>query len=177
MYGSQRSHQDEFVQDCGQGLDWASVAGKYWCHFVFLWALVSWICQKSEHLFLPGLFVAITGCSVVLLADGLEVWRVLLYASSLLPLLYLCYLSVRLFAQGASLSERCKQIPAFVNQLSMRHDGADPDRRYLVKYMSNSAAGFTVHGVTLSQSVLVEQMFWVAAVCYGIMGVLLRRYP
>lgn len=261
--------QDEFVQDCGQGLDWASVARKYWCHFVFLWALASleFIVQqvleetaKDTHTSLSilqaiascflfwissavvmsgvylqfnlllgvgkaldcwcadiaetqdfvsgvqtwnslqawlkcvgreitpcftsvillgyvGFFVAITGCIVVLLADGLEVWRVLLYASSLLPLLYLCYLSVRLFAQGASLSERCKQIPAFVNQLSMRHDGADTDRKYLVQYISNSAAGFIVHGVTLSQSVLVEQMFWVAAVCSGIMGVLLRRYP
>lgn len=123
-----------------------------------------------------GFFVAITGSFTLLLDDGLEVWMVLLYESSLLPLLYLFYLSARLFAQGASLSERCRQIPAFVNQLSMLSDGADTDRQYLVRYISDSAAGFIVHGVTLSQSALLRQMHFLAAVCSGISGVLLRRY-
>ena len=66
MYGSQRSHQDEFVQDCGQGLDWASVARKYWCHFVFLWALVSWIFVRSLNIFFFPL-QRIVGHGVVIL--------------------------------------------------------------------------------------------------------------
>lgn len=123
-----------------------------------------------------GFFVAITGSFTLLLDDGLEVWMVLLYESSLLPLLYLFYLAARLFAQGASLSERCRQIPAFVNQLSMLSDGADTDRQYLVRYISDSAAGFIVHGVTLSQSALLRQTHFLSAVCSGISGVLLRRY-
>lgn len=264
---------DEFVQDCGHGLDWASVAKKHLCHFAFLWAFVllefivqqvlleitpdeghfthgSWLCilqaiascslfaissavvmngayvqfnllldlgktldcwcadivenqdfisgiqswnslqallkcvgREITPCFISlnllgyvGFFVAITGSFTLLLDDGLEVWMVLLYESSLLPLLYLFYLAARLFAQGASLSERCRQIPAFVNQLSMLSDGADTDRQYLVRYISDSAAGFIVHGVTLSQSALLRQMHFLSAVCSGISGVLLRRY-
>eukprot|EP00435_Cladocopium_sp_Y103_P066544 s28_g28.t2 len=115
-----------------------------------------------------GFFVALAGSFSLLLDDGLEVWKVFLYESSLLPLLYLFYLSARLFAQGASLSERCRQIPAFVNQLSMLSDGADTDRQYLVRYISDSAAGFIVNGVTLSQSAFLRQMHFLAAAptCY-----------
>ena len=99
---------------------------------------------------------------------------VALHETALLPFVYLFYLSARLFAKGAFLSEKCRQIPAFVNQLS--GEGADADRQYLVHFISDSAAGFIVHGVTLSQSVFLKQMHFLTAVVSGFAGVLMRRY-
>lgn len=269
---------DGFVQDCGRGLDWASVAKKHWCYFAFLWLLVllaftiqqfleeiagnregwyapapdgsrwlrifqafascilfaissavvmngayiqfnlllglgktldCWCADITETqdfisgiqswnslqallkcvgreitpcftaLFLlgyVGFFAALAGSFALLLDDGLDVWKTSIYEWSLLPLLYLFYLSTRLCAKGASLSERCRQIPAFVNQLNMFGEGADTDRQYLVRYISDSAAGFIVNGVTLSQAAFLKQMHFLAAVFSGISGVLLRRY-
>lgn len=272
-------HLDKFVQDCGRGLDWASVAKKHWCHFAFLWLLVvlgfaiqqvleemasdieGWFAPRASlslrqlHVFQSvassilfaissavvmngaylqfnlllglgksldcwcadmvetqdfitgiqswnslqallkcigremtpcftalfflgyvGFFAALAGSFALLLDDGLDVWETSLYECSLLPLLYLFYLSARLFAKGASLSERCRQIPAFVNQLDMLSEGADTDRQYLVQYISDSAAGFIVNGVTLSQAAFLKQMHSLVAVLSGISGVLLRRY-
>ena len=123
-----------------------------------------------------GFFAALAGSFALLLDDGLDVWKTSIYEWSLLPLLYLFYLSTRLCAKGASLSERCRQIPAFVNQLNMFGEGADTDRQYLVRYISDRAAGFIVNGVTLSQAAFLKQMHFLAAVFSGISGVLLRRY-
>ena len=40
---------DDFVKDCGHGLNWSSVAQKYWCRFVCLWAtlLVAFVIEQA----------------------------------------------------------------------------------------------------------------------------------
>ena len=78
-----------------------------------------------------GFFASLAGSFSLLLDDGMEAWKVALYEFSLLPLVYLFFLSASLFAKGAWLSEKCRQIPAFVNQLD--GNGADSDRQYLVR--------------------------------------------
>ena len=70
--------------------------------------------------------------------------------------------------------EKCRQVPAFVNQL--HGNGADTDRQYLVRYISDSAAGFIIHGATLSQSVFLRQMHFLTAIVSGVTGILVRRY-
>eukprot|EP00438_Fugacium_kawagutii_P013869 Skav228409 [mRNA] locus=scaffold3824:293097:294914:- [translate_table: standard] len=121
-----------------------------------------------------GFIAALAGSFTTLLLDDVEGAVLFLSKFALLPLVYLFYLSARLFAKGASLSEKCHQIPAFVNQLP--GEGADTDRQYLVQYISASSAGFIVHGVSLSQSQFLKQMHFLTAVFSGFAGILLRRY-
>ena len=263
---------DDFVEDCGHGLDWSSVAQKYWCRFVSLWATVlfafviqqvlevwaadgfwdwsvgarvrvlktvasfvlfavssavvmhgayfqfnlllglgktldcwcadmfesqdfiggikSWNSMRAlltcigreitpcftalNLLGYVGFFASLAGSFSLLLDDDMEAWKVALYELSLLPLVYLFFLSASLFAKGASLSERYRQVPAFVNQL--HGNGADTDRQYLVRYISDSAAGFIIHGATLSQGVFLRQMRFLTAIVSGVTGILVRRY-
>eukprot|EP00438_Fugacium_kawagutii_P029728 Skav214783 [mRNA] locus=scaffold1820:27552:29378:- [translate_table: standard] len=272
---------DLFVQNCGKGLDWDSIAARYWYRFLALWLVVvvafmvqqvleAWMTHASAHadglahsyglelsgnhllnlkaivgvilfavssavvmdgayfqfnlllglgktldcwcadilqspdfnsgreswnalqallrcvgreitpcftalnlLGYVGFIAALAGCFTLLL-DDVEGAVLFLSEFALLPLVYLFYLSARLFAKGASLSEKCHQIPAFVNQLP--GEGADADRQYLVQYISASAAGFIVHGVSLSQSQFLKQMHFLTAVFSGFAGILLRRY-
>jgi len=263
---------DSFVKDCGRGLDWSSVAKKYWRRFVALWAAVLcafliqqvlevWVADgfvdwsecarlrilkivtsfvlfvvssavvmngayfqfnlllglgktldcwcadmiESEEfisgikswnsmqallkcigreitpcftalnlLGYVGFFASLAGSFSLLLDDGMEAWKVALYEFSLLPLVYLFFLSASLFAKGAWLSEKCRQIPAFVNQL--HGNGADTDRQYLVRYISDSAAGFVIHGATLSQGAFLRQMHFLTAIVSAVTGILVRRY-
>ena len=263
---------DDFVKDCGHGLNWSSVAQKYWCRFVCLWAtlLVAFVIEQALEVWAAdgfwdwsvgarvrvlkavtsfvlfavssavvmngayfqfnlllglgktldcwcsdliesqdftsgieswnsiqallkcvgreitpcftasillgyvGFFASLAGSFSLLLDDDMEAWKVALYESALLPLLYLFFLSASLFAKGASLSEKCRQVPAFVNQL--HGNGADTDRQYLVRYISDSAAGFIIHGATLSQSVFLRQMHFLTAIVSGVTGILVRRY-
>ena len=121
-----------------------------------------------------GFFASLAGSFSLLLDDGMEAWKVALYEFSLLPLVYLFFLSASQFAKGAWLSEKCRQIPAFVNQL--HGNGADTDRQYLVRYISDSAAGFVIHGATLSQGVFLRQMHFLTAIVSAVTGILVRRY-
>jgi len=263
---------DDFVKDCGHGLNWSSVAQKYWCRFGSLWATVlfafviqqvlevwaangfwdwsvgarvrvlktvtsfvlfavssavvmhgayfqfnlllgfgktldCWCCDMIESqdfihgieswnsmqallkcvgreitpcftalnlLGYVGFFASLAGSFSLLLDEDMEAWKIALYESAFLPLLYLFFLSASLFAKGASLGEKCRQVPAFVNQL--HGNGADTDRQYLVRYISDSAAGFIIHGATLSQSVFLRQMHFLTAIVSGVTGILVRRY-
>ena len=44
-------------------------------------------------------------------------------------------LSMRLFSHGACLTEKCRTIPAFVNQIP-REEGIDFERQYLVDFIT-----------------------------------------
>eukprot|EP00438_Fugacium_kawagutii_P022298 Skav233978 [mRNA] locus=scaffold1008:735340:736236:+ [translate_table: standard] len=123
-----------------------------------------------------GFLVAVVGSISLLLDPNLDGATVALYEFALLPLIYLFFLSARLFAGGAGLSEKCQQIPAFVNQLSCAGlKEPDIDRQYLVRYISDSRAGFIVHGVTLSQTALLKQVHVLFALCSGVAGILIRH--
>ena len=70
--------------------------------------------------------------------------------SLLLP----CLAAYLLYA-GAAVTQQCYLIPAFVNQIP---GGVfDEQRDYLVRFIQNSSAGFMVHGVRLTQELLLKQ--------------------
>ena len=54
------------------------------------------------------------------------------------PLVFLFALSMRLFSHGAGLTEKCRTIPAFVNQIP-REEGIDLERQYLVDFITRLA--------------------------------------
>ncbi|CAE7352561.1 unnamed protein product [Symbiodinium natans] len=123
-----------------------------------------------------GILVALASFfSLLLDVAYIDSWSVVLHESGLIPFLYLFIVSVILFAKGASLSGKCRQVPAFVNQLG-GDAGADTDRQYLVQFISDSAAGFIVHGVTLSRSDLLKQLHILIAILSGLAGALMRRH-
>ncbi len=121
-----------------------------------------------------GFFAALAGSCSLLLDDHLDGWTLALSEFALLPTIYLFYLSSRLFAEGALLSEKCNQVPAFVNQLPGEDD--DAQRQYLVRFVSDSATGFIVKGVMLTQSAFLKQVQILTAIFSGFSGILLRRY-
>ncbi|CAK9052943.1 Uncharacterized protein SCF082_LOCUS28918 [Durusdinium trenchii] len=135
---------------------------------------VTWCFTVLISLGYIGLFISLAASLSLFLEPDLDIGSVLLSESALLPLMYLFFLSARLVAQGALLSEKCRQIPAFVNQLL--GDRVDLHRQYLVHFIADSSAGFIVHGVTLSQAVFLRQMHFLTAVFSGFGGLLARRY-
>ncbi|CAK9115345.1 unnamed protein product [Durusdinium trenchii] len=78
---------------------------------------VTWCFTVLISLGYIGLFISLAASLSLFLEPDLDIGSVLLSESALLPLMYLFFLSARLVAQGALLSEKCRQIPAFVNQL------------------------------------------------------------
>ena len=121
-----------------------------------------------------GFFAALAGSCSLLLDDHLDGWTLVLSEFALLPTIYLFYLSARLFAEGALLSEKCQQVPAFVNQLPGEDD--DAQRQYLVRFVADSSTGFIVKGVMLTQSAFLKQVQLLTAIFSGFSGILLRRY-
>ena len=119
-------------------------------------------------------FAALAGSCSLLLDDHLDGWTLVLSEFALLPTIYLFYLSARLFAEGALLSEKCQQVPAFVNQLPGEDD--DAQRQYLVRFVADSSTGFIVKGVMLTQSAFLKQVQLLTAIFSGFSGILLRRY-
>ncbi|CAK9080946.1 Metal transporter CNNM4 [Durusdinium trenchii] len=92
-----------------------------------------------------------------------------------LPLIFLFGLGMRLFSHGASLTEKCRLVPAFVNQIP-GEEGIDLDKQYLVNFIANSSAGFFVRDVKLTQEMFVKQFILVGGILSGTFGALSRIY-
>ncbi|CAE7567996.1 unnamed protein product [Symbiodinium natans] len=88
-----------------------------------------------------------------------------------LPLLFLFLLSMRVFAHAAALTEKCRSIPAFVNQIPTQ-GCCDPSRQYLVHFIADSAAGFTVLNMKVTAEMLVRQASFFSSVLSCLLGVL-----
>ncbi|CAE7588166.1 unnamed protein product, partial [Symbiodinium sp. CCMP2456] len=67
-----------------------------------------------------------------------------------LPLLFLFAVNMRVCAHGAALTEKCRQIPAFVNQIPSP-EPIDTERSYLVHFITDSSAGFFVKDARLTR--------------------------
>ncbi|CAE7389723.1 unnamed protein product [Symbiodinium natans] len=75
--------------------------------------------------------------------------------ASALPLIGLFLVATRLCFHGAALTEKCRNIPALVNQIP--GDAINPERQYLVRFITDSAAGFILKGVTLTPATFQRQ--------------------
>ncbi|CAE6970371.1 ectD, partial [Symbiodinium sp. KB8] len=65
------------------------------------------------------------------------------------PLLLRLERAVRVCSSGAALTEKCRTIPAFVNQIPT-DSCIDDERQYLVHFVLNSSAGFNVKHFTIT---------------------------
>eukprot|EP00435_Cladocopium_sp_Y103_P039481 s1489_g10.t1 len=92
-----------------------------------------------------------------------------------LPLLVFFLLNLRVCAHGANLTEKCRVIPAFVNQIPTE-DALDDERQYLVRYVADSSAGFFVKEVKLTREMFLKNFVAVGGLMTGAVGVLSRIY-
>ncbi len=124
---------------------------------------------------LGAMYLLASGVTYVFRAGSLDVLPTLAEGFAALPLLFLFGLSMRLFAHGAALTEKCKFIPSFVNQIPVE-EPIDLDKQFLVNFVLNSNAGFYVRGVRLSQEMFVKQGVLVCGLLSGLFGALSRVY-
>lgn len=124
---------------------------------------------------LGAMYLLTSGVTYVFRAGNLDVFPTLAEGLAALPLLFLFGLSMRLFAHGAALTEKCKFIPGFVNQIPTE-EPIDLDKQFLVNFVLNSNAGFYVRGVRLSQEMFVKQGVLVCGLLSGLFGALSRVY-
>lgn len=106
---------------------------------------------------------------------GIEVAPFLVESLSSLPLPFLLLVSMRVTAHGADLTEKCRAMPAFVNQIPT-HILIDLDRQYLVHFIADSSAGFTVRDVKLTREVFLKQVYIFVAMVSGLISILSRLY-
>jgi len=92
-----------------------------------------------------------------------------------LPLLVFFALNMRVCAHGAALTEKCRVIPAFVNQIPTE-DPLDEERQYLVRYVSDSSAGFFVKDLKLTREMFLKNFVTVGGLMTSAVGVLSRIY-
>ncbi|CAE7474530.1 TTN [Symbiodinium sp. CCMP2592] len=78
-----------------------------------------------------------------------------------------------IFANAAALTEKCRSIPAFVNQIPSQ-DYLDMERQYLVRFISDSSPGFFVRDIRLTQEMFLKQFLLVGGLLSGLVGVLSR---
>ncbi|CAK9081001.1 unnamed protein product [Durusdinium trenchii] len=90
-----------------------------------------------------------------------------------LPLLVFFFMNMRVCAHGAALTEKCRVIPAFVNQIPTQ-EALDEDRQYLVRYVSDSSAGFFVKDAKLTREMFLKNFVTIGGLLTGAAGVLSR---
>eukprot|EP00435_Cladocopium_sp_Y103_P020503 s65_g5.t1 len=112
------------------------------------------------------MYLLTNGVTYVFRADQLNFLPTLAEGLAALPLIFLFGLSMRLFSHGASLTEKCKFIPSFVNQIPTE-DPIDLDKQFLVNFVTSSNAGFFVRNVRLTQEMFVKQFVLVCGLLSG----------
>jgi len=104
--------------------------------------------------------------------DDFETVPLLVEIFSSVPLLFLCTLSLRVSAHGAALTEKCRAIPSFVNQIPA--NDIDHNRQYLVRFIQDSSAGFCIRDVKLTQEMFMKQVYVVGALLSATFSALSR---
>eukprot|EP00438_Fugacium_kawagutii_P032721 Skav229141 [mRNA] locus=scaffold1875:163934:166662:+ [translate_table: standard] len=123
--------------------------------------------------YLCFIFFLVSGI-IVIFRDDFEPVPLLVEIFSGVPLLFLSCLSLRLSAHGAALTEKCRAIPSFVNQIPTRRYILDQERQYLVRFIEDSSAGFCVRNVKLTQEMVMKQIYVVGALLSATFSALSR---
>lgn len=66
-----------------------------------------------------------------------------------MPVLMLFFVEMRVFWRGTAITEKCRIVPAFVNQIPAGRR-INMERSYLVQFITDSSAGFFVREVKLT---------------------------
>lgn len=112
---------------------------------------------------------------VILVFEDLDAipWTIEVFSG--FPLLFMSCLSLKVSAHGAALTEKCRAIPSFVNQIPTE-ESIDQERQYLVRYITDSSAGFCVRDVKLTQEMVMKQMYVVGAMLSATISALSRAF-
>lgn len=121
--------------------------------------------------YLCFIFFLVSGI-VLIFSNDFEALPLMVEVLSGVPLLFLSCLSLRLSAHGAALTEKCRAIPSFVNQIPGKL--IDQERQYLVRFIEDSSAGFFVRNVKLTQEMVMKQVYIVGALLSAAFSALSR---
>eukprot|EP00811_Abedinium_folium_P027067 NODE_4057_length_1942_cov_13.160882.p1 GENE.NODE_4057_length_1942_cov_13.160882~~NODE_4057_length_1942_cov_13.160882.p1 ORF type:complete len:467 (-),score=74.82 NODE_4057_length_1942_cov_13.160882:245-1645(-) len=90
----------------------------------------------------------------------------LFWGSSGLPPMVLAHYTC--FA-AAAITEKCQRVPPLVNSWDFGGDHLDPTRQYVVRYISDSAAGFYVKGVRMSGLMAMKVAYAFGTVAFALL--------
>ncbi|CAJ1355137.1 unnamed protein product [Effrenium voratum] len=90
-----------------------------------------------------------------------------------LPLLLHFLLEMHVFSRGATLTQKCRIIPSFVNQIPSA-TLLNPARSYLVQFVTDSSAGFLVRDVKLTPEMFLKIFVLIGGILSALVGVLSR---
>mmetsp|Transcript_4205 Transcript_4205/g.10138 ORF Transcript_4205/g.10138 Transcript_4205/m.10138 type:complete len:85 (+) Transcript_4205:3-257(+) len=80
---------------------------------------------------------------------------------------------MRVFSRGASLTQKCRVVPSFVNQIPSA-TLLDTERQYLVRFVEDSSAGFQVRDVQLTPEMFLKIFIFFGGLVSGLIGILSR---
>eukprot|EP00930_Biecheleria_cincta_P071795 TRINITY_DN5925_c0_g1_i1.p1 TRINITY_DN5925_c0_g1~~TRINITY_DN5925_c0_g1_i1.p1 ORF type:complete len:580 (+),score=102.70 TRINITY_DN5925_c0_g1_i1:45-1742(+) len=99
-------------------------------------------------------------------------WSGLVDIHCTLPMLWLASLAGSLLLQCASITDKCSLLAPLINQITT--DAMDTGRQYLVRYLSDSAAGIYVQGVKLDMMMVANIVYFLAVAVSGFFGFAIR---
>eukprot|EP00435_Cladocopium_sp_Y103_P010643 s2436_g2.t1 len=110
---------------------------------------------------------------VILVFEDLDAIPWIVEVLSGVPLLFMSCLSLKVSAHGAALTEKCRAIPPFVNQIPTE-ELIDQERQYLVRFITDSSAGFCVRDVKLTQEMVMKEIYILGALLSATISALSR---
>lgn len=137
---------------------------------VYEWNMLQAVMRKASSAVEAGFLVLQTTALTAVLTtmagfvqQTLRGWWVMVVV-----LLVLC--DVRLFFRAAQITEKCSRVPPLINSLNFKQQGeVDPDRHYLVEYVTYSAAGFYVGEVRLTTSNALKLAYISGIMAFGVL--------
>eukprot|EP00435_Cladocopium_sp_Y103_P052066 s1995_g16.t1 len=145
-----------------------------------LQALLKCISRKVAKSFLVMQITGGIACiyclaSTVMVAflSGFALNVILVEGAFLLPVLMLFFLEMRVFWRGTAITEKCRIVPAFVNQIPAGRR-INMERSYLVQFITDSSAGFFVREVKLTREMLLKNFMIIGGILSGLVAVMSR---
>lgn len=145
-----------------------------------LQALLKCISRKVAKSFLVmqisgGIACIYCLASTVMVAflSGFALKVIVVEGAFLFPVLMLFFLEMRVFWHGTNISEKCRIIPAFVNQIPAG-SRINMERSYLVQFITDSSAGFFVREVKLTREMLLKNFMIVGGILSGLVAIMSR---
>ncbi|CAJ1355140.1 unnamed protein product [Effrenium voratum] len=120
-----------------------------------------------------GFIYLLASTVTALFQHGLDMEMLLPEGLKLLPLLVYFMLEMRVFSRGASLTQKCRVVPSFVNQIPSA-TLLDTERQYLVRFVEDSSAGFQVRDVQLTPEMFLKIFIFFGGLVSGLIGILSR---
>jgi len=107
--------------------------------------------ESADTIELTMLTLLVSACSAVLLVGPCVSQHIL----SLLPVGLLVCIVVLAFLRAAAVTDKCARVPALINSLFFGNH-LDFERQYVIDYVTNSAAGFYIYEVRITQTMVAE---------------------